>query len=113
MKKKLPMAPVRANVRGTCAVQLTSIVAAPPGAIAWASGIAITVSSSGLSSSGAMKRFNPVRSLPATLIAVTSMRAHSSARRWRSSTAGPRPVDPSARSRMNVDRAFFQAFQYR
>ena len=31
MKKKLPMAPVRAKVRGTCAVHLTSMVALPPG----------------------------------------------------------------------------------
>ena len=58
MKKKLPMAPVRAKVRGTCAVHVTSIVALAPGSIGCGSGTAITVSSSGLSSSGAMNRFD-------------------------------------------------------
>ena len=57
MKKKLPMAPVRAKVRGTWAVQATSMVALPPASIGCASGTAITVSSLGLSSSGAMNRF--------------------------------------------------------
>ena len=58
MKKKLPIAPVRAKVRGTCAVHAISIDRrcrrARPAA---ASGTDITVSSSALSSSGAMKRF--------------------------------------------------------
>ena len=85
MKKKLPIAPVRANVRGTWAVQATSMVALPPGSIGCASGTDITVSSFGFSSSGAMKRFEAVRSLPATLMADTSMCAHSSGRRRRSS----------------------------
>ncbi len=52
MKKKLPIAPVRANVRGTWAVQRTSIVTVAPGSTGCASGRAITVWSSGFSSSG-------------------------------------------------------------
>ena len=118
MKKKLSMTPVRANVRGTCAVQATLIVAVPPGSMACGRGTAITVSSNALSSSGAMKRFDEVRSVAAapagaTTIDVMSMRPQSSCARGLVSTAGPRPVDPKARSRMNVDCAFFHAFQYR
>ena len=67
----------------------------------------ITVSSFGLSSSGATKRFAPVRSRPSAFTAVTSIRANSSAAR------GPRDPPASPRSRMNVVRLFFQAFQYR
>ena len=64
MKKKLPMAPVRANVRGTCAVHFDfDRHASPPGATGCGSGTAITVSSSALPSSGAMKRFDAVRSV--------------------------------------------------
>jgi len=58
-----------------------------------------------------MKRVDAVRSLPPTAIDVTSMRDHSSGRRR--AAAGPDPLDSSALSRMNVDRAFFHAFQYR
>ena len=55
-----------------------------------------------------MNRFVAVRSSPPTLIAVTSMRAQSSAVRARS------PSDEArARSRMNVERLSFHAFQYR
>jgi hypothetical protein len=38
MKKKLPIAPVRSNVRGTCAVQAISIEATAPGAMGSVSG---------------------------------------------------------------------------
>ena len=49
------IAPVRAKVRGTCAVQNTSIVTLPPGATGAGSGTASTVASSGFPSSGATK----------------------------------------------------------
>ena len=52
MKKKLPMAPVRAKVRGTWAVQAISMVTLPPDAIGCASGTDITVSALALSSTG-------------------------------------------------------------
>jgi hypothetical protein len=46
MKKKLPIAPVRAKVRGTCAVQRTSTATVLPGATAVGSGTDSTVRSS-------------------------------------------------------------------
>ena len=106
MKKKFPTAPVRANVRGTCALHATRISAVAPGAIGAASGTSITVSSSALSSSGAMKRRDAVRSTPPTAIEPTSMRAHSFGSR-----VGSSPKPASALSRMKVERVFFQAFQ--
>ena len=114
MKKKLPMAPVRANVRGTCAVQAMVIVAVAPGSAALGSGTDITVSSLALSSSGAMKRFDAVRSVEAapadvTAIDVMSMRPQSFGARRLRSTEGP--GNPRVRSRMKVDWGFFQAFQ--
>ena len=58
MKKKLPIAPVRANgarhVRGPRRPRWSTL---PPGATGCGSATAITVWSSGLPSSGAMKRF--------------------------------------------------------
>jgi hypothetical protein len=109
MKKKLPIAPVRAKVRGTCAVHATSICTVAPGSMGSSSGTDITVSSSALSSSGATKRLNAVRSRLPTLIDATSIRAHSSGPRDASAAAPP--PEPSPRSRMNVDRVFFHAFQ--
>jgi hypothetical protein len=106
MKKKLPIAPVRANGRGTCAVQDTSIVAVSPGATGCGMPIAITVWSLWLSSSGAMKCVAAVRSTPPIVIVLTSMRAQSPARRGSSSDEPAR-----ASSRMNVERLSFQAFQ--
>src|SRR5579864_3315526 len=45
MKKKLPIAPVRAKVRGTCEVHASSTVAVRPGASGSGNGTAMTVSS--------------------------------------------------------------------
>jgi hypothetical protein len=61
MKKKLPMTPVRAIVRGTREVHAISIVAVPPGSIGCGSVTLITVRSSALPSSGAMNRCADVK----------------------------------------------------
>ena len=113
MKKKLPIAPVRAKVRGTCAVHFTSIASVAPGGAASGSGTAITVSSSALPSSGAMKCRVDVRSSgaapwPSSRIEVTSMRPRSSSRGWARLRDAPRLA-----SRSHVERSSRQAFQYR
>ena len=91
----------------------SAIVALPPGGTGSGNGTAITVSSSVLPSSGAIKRLADVRSSAvsereppdarSSLIEVTSIRAKSS--------AGRSIGAESAASRRKVDRVFFQAFQ--
>ncbi len=111
MKKKLPMAPVRANVRGTCAVHVTSIVAESPGITGCGSGAESTVSSSALSSSGVTKRREAVRSARSGLLPMLASVTAETSRLPQSPADGEGPRKVRARSRMNVDRAFFHAFQ--
>src|SRR5580692_13104118 len=108
MKKKLAIAPVRANVRGTWADHFTSRTACPPGATPDGSFTAITVVSRALPSSGAMKRLEAVRSVgPFGVIKVIdemSTKVQSGGRRFDTAPA-------SARSRMNVEEGSLHAFQ--
>ena len=108
MKKKSSTAPVRANVRGTCADHVRRACIVWPGATGASSGISTTVRSSVLPSSGAMKRMRAVTSAgpPPDAIRrtlVTSIDAHSASRRVSSRAPA------SARSRIQVDVVLRQA----
>ena len=111
MKKKFPMAPVRANVRGMCAVHLISIVALPPGPTARGSGTCITVPSSAFPSSGEMKHRarGEVRSrIVLTLSKDELTDVHARPFVWAAGRIGRRA---SVASRSQVDRVSRHAFQ--
>ena len=119
MKKKLPMAPVRANVRGTRAVHASSTVTDCPGADRAGSGTDQHRPVVRLPSSGAMNVPLDVRSVSeapppeSRRIAVTSMRLQSSAGRspGESSSRPPGPRPARSRSRIHVELVLRQAFQ--
>ena len=108
MKKKSPIAPVRANVRGTRELHSISMLTVSPGATGVGIGTESTVRSSGLLSSGETKRRRSVRSWapasPSSRTAVTSIQPQSAS--GLDASPGPRP---SSRSRIQVERLFLQA----
>src|SRR5438445_510033 len=113
------MEPVRSAPLGTRAVQRTSSVALSPGRIGSGNVTDITVSSSALPSSGAMKCFVAVRSRPGgageevvafVVVETSDTELTSMLESWSDADNG---LPVRARSRRNVERVVFHAFQYR
>ncbi len=105
----MPIAPVRAKVRGTREDQAIWTLTVSPGATGAASGTSATVRSSRFPSSGAMKRIAEVTSTGAPLVPtsfklVTSIQPQSPSGRSAASDASA-----SAISRIHVDRVLRQA----
>jgi hypothetical protein len=105
----LPIAPVRANVRGTRDDQAICTLTVSPGATGTASGTSATVRSSRLPSSGAMKRSDEVTStgapvVPTSFRLVTSIQPQSPSGRRVSSVSPAR-----AASRIQVERVLRHA----
>src|SRR5438477_6820790 len=107
MKKKRPIAPVRATGRGMVAVHESLIVKVWPGAAGRGRGTASTVWSSGLPSSGAMKR-RPLVTSTGPSAETTTIDETSIVERSR--RGSQRPGDNAA-SLMNVEFLSLQAFQ--
>ena len=100
--------PVRAKVRGTFDVQLTSTLMVSPGATGAGSGTAITVWSFGLPSSGLMYRRRDVRSTGVES-PVSRRTALMSIQPISSAGAGPLTRPPITPSRIHVEAVFFHA----
>jgi hypothetical protein len=104
--KNSSLYPVRTETRGRRAVKSRATASVSPGATGRGSTTSATVRSSGLPSSGAMKRIAGSRSVPSgPVIRVTSIAPHESGSR-------PSRCSPPD-SRQNVESVLRNAFKYR